>query len=60
MQNLVKLAKQFKSDENGAAFVEYTVLLGIMLVGVIAVISTIGTDLKGYWNSLQTAVTPAS
>jgi pilus assembly protein Flp/PilA len=56
MQNLVKLAKQFKSDENGAAFVEYTVLLGIMLVGVIVVIGTVGGQLHTYWNSLTAAL----
>jgi pilus assembly protein Flp/PilA len=60
MRNFVKLAKQFKSDENGAAFVEYTVLLGIMLVGVIAVIGTVGTDLKTYWNNLVAAIAPAA
>ncbi len=53
MQNLVKLAKQFKSDENGAAFVEYTVLLGIMLVGVIVVITAVGTNLSGWWTTLK-------
>ncbi len=56
MQNLVKLAKQFKSDENGAAFVEYTVLLGIMLVGVIAVIGTVGGQLQTYWTTLTGAL----
>jgi len=59
MRNFVKLAKQFKSDEKGAAFVEYTVLLGIMLVGVILVISQVGTNLSGWWTTLKTNTTAA-
>jgi len=56
MRNFVSLLKQLKSDESGAAFVEYTVLLGIMLVAVIAVIGTVGGHLSTYWTNLNTAL----
>ena len=56
MGNLVKLMKQLKSDENGAALVEYTVLLGIMLVAVVATIVTVGTWVSGKWTALNTAL----
>ena len=56
MRNLVKLMKQLKSDENGAALVEYTVLLGIMLVSVVATIVTVGTWVSGKWTALNTAL----
>lgn len=52
MRNLVKLAKQFKSDESGAALVEYTVLLGIMLIAVIALITAVGGYVSGAWTNL--------
>jgi pilus assembly protein Flp/PilA len=39
MRNALRLMESLKRDEKGAALVEYTVLLGIMLV---AVITTIG------------------
>jgi pilus assembly protein Flp/PilA len=38
MRSLVKLTNQFKSDENGAALIEFTVLLAILLAAVIAII----------------------
>jgi len=47
---------QLKSDENGAALIEYTVLLGIMLVAVIAVISGVGGWVSAEWVSLSTAI----
>ena len=35
MTKVMNLAKRFVADEEGAALVEYTVLIGIMLVAVI-------------------------
>jgi len=54
--NVVKLLKQLKSDENGAALVEYTVLLGIMLVAVIATITLVGGWVTTKWAALNTAL----
>jgi pilus assembly protein Flp/PilA len=56
MRNFVSLVKQMKSDESGAAFVEYTVLLGVMLVAVIAVIGAVGVQLHTSWNTLTAAL----
>jgi pilus assembly protein Flp/PilA len=44
------------NDEDGAALIEYTVLIGLMLVGVIATITLVGTWVSGQWTALQTAV----
>ncbi len=49
---LTKLGK----DEEGAALIEYTVLLGIMLVAVIATIVLVGTWVSGQWTTLQAAL----
>jgi pilus assembly protein Flp/PilA len=49
---LVKLGK----DEEGAALIEYTVLLGIMLVAVIATIVLVGSWIALQWTALQTAL----
>ena len=49
-------ARQFGRDENGAALVEYTVLLGIMLVAVIATISPVGGWVNTKWAALWTAL----
>ena len=59
MRNILKVVDNFKKDEEGAALVEYTVLLGIMLVAVIAIIITVGTWVKNKWTTLQTALATA-
>jgi pilus assembly protein Flp/PilA len=50
-------AFRFKKDEDGAALIEYTVLLGILLVAVIAIIGLVGTWINGQWNALQGQLT---
>ena len=45
--------KQLKKDEDGAALVEYTVLLGILLIAVIVTIGLVGTWINGKWHALQ-------
>ena len=44
---------RFGKDERGAALVEYTVLLGIILIAVIATIGLVGTWINGKWSALQ-------
>ncbi|TSE07574.1 Flp family type IVb pilin [Mesorhizobium intechi] len=55
-----KLLEQFRADENGAAMVEYTVLLGIITVAVIATVVLVGTWISGRWTSLNTALQAAA
>jgi pilus assembly protein Flp/PilA len=45
---------RFEKDEDGAALIEYTVLLGIMFVGVIAIIVFVGGWVSGQWSALST------
>ena len=47
---------QLKTDEEGAALIEYTVLLGIMLVAVIATIILVGGWITTQWTTLQAAL----
>jgi pilus assembly protein Flp/PilA len=44
---------RLKKNEDGAALVEYTVLLGILLVAVIAIIAFVGTWISGQWSALE-------
>lgn len=57
MTKVLDLAKRFASDEQGAALVEYTVLIEIMLVAVIAAIISIGGWVNDKWTALNTALT---
>jgi pilus assembly protein Flp/PilA len=51
-----RLMKKFADDESGAALVEYTVLLGIMLVAVVATIGLVGGWVNSKWAALWTAL----
>jgi len=52
---LTKLAG-LRRDEGGAALIEYTVLLGILLVAVIVVISAVGAWVNNQWVALNTGL----
>jgi pilus assembly protein Flp/PilA len=56
VRNAVQLMQQLAADEEGAALVEYTVLLGIMLVAVITTIGLVGGWMSTKWTALWTAL----
>jgi len=56
MRKAVQLVKRLGHDEEGAALVEYTVLLGIMLVAVITTIGLVGGWMSTKWTALWTAL----
>ncbi len=47
---------ELQKNEEGAALLEYTVLLGILLVAVITSIGTVGTWISGKWTALAAAL----
>ena len=56
MRQASQLIKKLKDDEKGAALVEYTVLLGVMLVAVISTIMLVGGWVSTKWSALWTAL----
>ena len=56
MRNALTVFSQFRNDEDGAALIEYTVLLGLMLVAVVATIGLVGTWVGTKWTALNTAL----
>jgi pilus assembly protein Flp/PilA len=56
MGRLATLFTRFRDDEEGAALVEYTVLLGILVVAVIATIITVGGWISGKWSALSASL----
>ncbi|WP_095198494.1 Flp family type IVb pilin [Mesorhizobium carmichaelinearum] len=60
MKKFMTMTRQFRDDENGAAMVEYTILLGIITVAVIATIITVGTWVSGQWTVLSTSLAAAT
>ena len=58
MSKLVTSIRDLHSDTSGAAFIEYTVLLGVILAVSIATVAAVGTWAGGRWTALNTAVNP--
>lgn len=54
----LELVRNLKKDEDGAALIEYTVLLGILVVAVIATIVAVGGWVNARWTALNTAINP--
>jgi pilus assembly protein Flp/PilA len=56
MGRILNLLTQLGRDEQGAALIEYTVLLGILVVAVIAIILAVGKWINTQWTTLNTAL----
>ena len=56
MERSMQRIKRLYKDEQGAALVEYTVLLGVMLVAVIGTIVLVGGWVNTKWVTLLTAL----
>jgi pilus assembly protein Flp/PilA len=54
----MNVLKKFARDEEGAALIEYTVLLGILVVAVIATIGAVGGWVNNRWTALNTQLNP--
>lgn len=49
----LQVLKKLVRDEEGAALIEYTVLLGILLVAGLATIVVVGAWVNTKWSALQ-------
>lgn len=56
MKTIVGLFHAFDEDDSGAAFIEYTALLGVILVVAITVLTSVGTWANGRWNQLNSSL----
>ena len=55
-RNVLNLLKQLARDEEGAALIEYTVLIAILLMASIVTIGLVGTWISGKWTALDQAL----
>jgi pilus assembly protein Flp/PilA len=51
------LLAEFKREEDGAALIEYTVLLGILLVVSFAIVAAVGGWINKEWTALNANMT---
>ena len=56
---MIKLINRFAKDESGATAIEYGLIAGLVSVGLITVLGTLGTDLKATFTKISAAVTTA-
>ena len=60
MKKLMTMTRQFRDDENGAAMVEYSILIGIIAVASIMTVLAIGGWVNGRFSALCTALEEAT
>lgn len=60
MSKALKLINQIRKDEEGAALIEYTILLGIIAVAVIGFATAISGWITTQWSGLCAKLTGAS
>lgn len=58
MSKVWSLVRKLRRDEDGAALIEYTVLLGILVVTVVATIIGVGGWVNTRWTALNGAINP--
>ena len=52
MKKFLRIFAELNDDKSGASFIEYTVLLGVILAVSIGTISAVGTWADGVWTGL--------
>jgi pilus assembly protein Flp/PilA len=57
MSKAVRLLNQVRKDEEGAALIEYTILLGIIAIAVIGFATTISGWITTQWSTLCAKLT---
>jgi pilus assembly protein Flp/PilA len=56
MRNVVDLLKRLARDEEGAALIEYSILIAVIAVAVIGLAIGVGQWVTARWNGLCTAL----
>ena len=60
MRRLLSNVQQFRKDEDGAALVEYVVILGVILAVSLGVLVSIGTNANAIFSLVNTTLTSAA
>jgi Flp pilus assembly pilin Flp len=45
-----------RRDESGAALIEYSLLIGLIVVGAVVAMTAVGTKIGADWNDLKTKI----
>jgi pilus assembly protein Flp/PilA len=56
IRKIKETAVKLWNDERGASLLEYSILIGLITVGVVASVTSIGTWVQTKWSTLKSAV----
>lgn len=59
MGRFIQIAKQFATDEEGVTAIEYGLIAALIAVGIIAMLTTAGSQLQRLWQSIADALSGA-
>lgn len=51
-----KQIARIRQDESGATMIEYSVLVGLITIALIATVLLVGGQIQGVWNALTAAL----
>ena len=51
--HVTSLRERIERDEDGAALIEYSILIGLITVAAVATIALVGTWVAGKWTALN-------
>jgi pilus assembly protein Flp/PilA len=57
---ILDLKDRFTKDLSGASLVEYSVLVGLITIGTVALITTVGESVTTIWTNLDTNMATAA
>ena len=60
MRKLLNKVRQFRKDEDGAALVEYVIILGLILAVSLVVLGSIGTNANTIFTAVNNAMAAAA
>ena len=56
MTKLISLFRRLSKDESGASLIEYSILIGLITVAVIAIITGVGGWVQDQWSGLSSGL----
>ncbi len=56
MKNLIRQAARFLVDEDGPTTVEYAIMLGVILFGVLSTMASFGSSVQGLYDAIMAEV----
>jgi pilus assembly protein Flp/PilA len=56
MSKMKQLTGRLMCEENGAALIEYSILIGLIAAAVVTTIAAIAVWITGRWDALKTAI----